>query len=95
MLSALELEFRVHWKEFDDLYGKWDGLRVRRLCDILGLTLPELAALTRIPAHQLRKWGETEKFPGCVKTILNLMERSAYQTYLGKVYTTSMFPHRL
>lgn len=91
-MTALELEIRVHWREMDKEAGPWDGLRIRRLCDILGLTLSEFSALIRIPKAKLLKWAMDGKYPGSVKNTLNLIERAAHQNYLGKAYTSPLFP---
>lgn len=92
MESALELEFKVHYKMVDAKSGKWTGLRIRRLCNILKLTQPELARMLRLNPFQLKQLIETEKWPGCVKLLLDLVEHSAHRSYLGKTYTYSLFP---
>lgn len=93
MQSSLELEFKVHYKEVDMQSGKWTGIRIRRLCNMLKLTQEEFSALLRIKPYQLKTWIDDGKWPGCIKLLLDLTERSAFQSYLGKVYTSPLFPH--
>lgn len=96
MESALELEFKIHHAEVDLHSGKWTGIRIRRLCNLLKLTQDEFARFVRIPPHQLRKWIEDNKWPGCIKLLLNLIERSAHASYLGASYTKNpLFPSGL
>ncbi len=93
MESSLELEFKVHYKEVDTQSGKWTGIRIRRLCNLLKLTQEEFARFLRLPPHQLASWITSEKWPGCIKLLLDLTERSAFQSYLGKSYTSPLFPN--
>lgn len=93
METSLELEFRVHYKELDLNSGHWTGVRIRRLCNVMKLTQNELARFIRIPPHQLKSWITTEKWPGCIKLILDLVERSAHASYLGSSKTVKpLFP---
>lgn len=91
--TALEIEFSVHYREMDQESGRWNGLRIRRLCNLLRLTQEEFARLIRLKPHQLREWIDGERWPGCVLLILELIERSAHQTYLGKVHSKPLFPN--
>jgi hypothetical protein len=90
--SALEIEFVVHYRELDNASGPWEALRVRQLCNLLNLTQRELARLLRIPPGMLDRYVETGKFPGCIKLMLELIERSAMRTYLGKTYSRPLLP---
>lgn len=92
MHSPLELEFVVHYREMDMKSGKWTGMRIRRLCNLMKLTKPEFARLIRLMPHQLDGYVEDGKFPGCVKLVLELIERAAHRTYLGKAFDNSLFP---
>lgn len=93
MESALSLEFKVHYKEVDDRSGKWNGMRVRRLCNLLKLTQEEFAYFLRLRPHYLKQCIDSGKFPGCIKLLLDLTERSSHQTYLGKAFRYPLFPN--
>lgn len=95
MPSALELEFSVYYREFDRSVGPWTGTRIRKLCNLLKLTLPEFCAMIRVPEHLIESYCLKGRFPGCVKTVLNLVERSAHRKYLGTAYEQSVLPYEL
>lgn len=93
MESALALEFKVHYKEVDISSGKWTGIRIRRLCNLLKLTQEEFSYFIRLRPAQVQAYIDAGRWPACVRLLLDLVERSSFQTYLGKCYTSPLFPN--
>jgi hypothetical protein len=92
MASALELQFRVHYKALEQESGPWTGDRIRKLCRLLRLSVPELARLIRVNPHALRSGAVMETIPSHIRLLLDLVERSAHGKYLGKTYSQPLIP---
>lgn len=92
MASALELQFRVHYKELDKQSGPWSGERIRNLCRLLRLSVPELARLIRVNPSALKQGAVMQTIPGHIRLLLDLVERSAHSQYLGKTYSQPLIP---
>lgn len=74
----------VHYRDVDLRSGKWTGVRVRQLCNLLKITQPELARLVRLPPHALVNYVKTERAPACVRLLLDMVESAAHNKFLGK-----------
>jgi hypothetical protein len=89
--SPLELEIKLHYDVLDD-EEPWNGTRLDVLCKLLKITRYELAALVRISPHCLVNPTYHAQIPNSTKLLLTLVERTAFATYLGKVYDEPLFP---
>lgn len=92
MYTPLELEFIVHYRIMDKESGPWDRVRIARLCNILKLTFEEFARYIRLKPGTLNSYIERRVFPEPLRLILDLVERSAHNTYLGKAHLKPLFP---
>lgn len=92
-LSPLELDFVVHYKMMDQESGQWDRIRILRLCNMMKLTMDEFARFIRLTPGQLERLIQNEKFPACIRLLLELVERSAHNAYLGQAHLKPLFPN--
>lgn len=91
-MTALELEFSVHYRIMDSESGPWTGYRIRKLCKLLQMTEPEFARYIRVSPGALKNWCYREKFPACIRLLLDIVERSAHETYIGTHHSKTCFP---
>lgn len=90
--TAMELQIRVHYKEWDDQNGPWDSIRVKKLCRLLQITIPELARMIRVMPGSFQGYLNSDKFPDAVKLLLDIVERGAHKDFLGSTPTKTLFP---
>lgn len=90
--SPLELDLLIHYRRLDKESGPWDGVRINRLCALLRISAAELARLIRVPPAYLTDRMTKQKFPAPVRLLLDLVETSSHQKYLGREPKYSVIP---
>lgn len=82
----------VHYRELDAKSGPWDAVRVNRLCALLRMSAVELARLLRLSPAYMRRCMSNQSFVSPIRLLLDLVEQSAYQKYLGRKPEYNVIP---